>query len=143
MPNPTPAKSIEERLRACERRYTAIVQHTPNVTIQGYSGDGRVLFWNAASEHVFGWLAEEAIGKRLEQLIFTKEEGALFLEMLEKIRRTRKPLGPNEFRFTRRNGEEGWCLSTVFEIPGESNDPCYICMDVDITGRKLAENALR
>ena len=66
MPNPAPAKSIEERLRACERRYTAIVQHTPNVTIQGYSIDGRVLFWNEASEHVFGWLAEEAIGKKLE-----------------------------------------------------------------------------
>jgi PAS domain S-box-containing protein len=143
MPNPAPAKSIEERLRACERRYTAIVQHTPNVTIQGYSGDGRVLFWNEASEHVFGWLAEEAIGKKLDQLIFTKEEGDLFLAVLEKIRQTKKPQGPLEFRFTRRNGEEGWCLSTVFEIPGESNDPCFICMDVDITARKLAENSLR
>jgi PAS domain S-box-containing protein len=143
MPSPAAVKSIEERLRACERRYTAIVQHTPNVTIQGYSGDGRVLFWNEASEHVFGWLAEEAIGKKLEQLIFTKEEGVLFLEMLEKIRQTKKPVGPLEFRFTRRNGEEGWCLSTVFEIPGESNDPCFICMDVDITARKRAENALR
>jgi two-component system sensor histidine kinase UhpB len=143
MPGPTPVKSIEERLRACERRYTAIVQHTPNVTIQGYSGDGRVLFWNEASEHVFGWLAEEAIGKKLQQLIFTKEEGDLFLGMLEKIRQTKKPLGPIEFRFTRRNGEEGWCLSTVFEIPGESNEPCFICMDVDITARKQAENALR
>jgi PAS domain S-box-containing protein len=143
MPSPAPVKSLEERLRACERRYTAIVQHTPNVTIQGYSGDGRILFWNEASEHVFGWLAEEAIGKKLEQLIFTKEEGALFVEMLQKIRRTKKPLGPIEFRFTRRNGEEGWCLSTVFEIPGEANEPCFICMDVDITARKLAENALR
>ena len=32
----TPPKSIEENLRACERRFTAIVQHTPNVCIQGY-----------------------------------------------------------------------------------------------------------
>src|SRR5436190_21570483 len=128
MPSSAPAKSIEERLRACERRYTAIVQHTPNVTIQGYSGDVRVLFWNEASEHVFGWLAEEALGKKLEQLIFNAEEGALFQGMLQKIRQTRKPLGPLEFRFTRRNGEEGWCLSTVFEIPGESDEPCFICM---------------
>jgi PAS domain S-box-containing protein len=143
MPSPASAKSIEERLRACERRYTAIVQHTPKVTIQEYSTDGRILFWNEASEHVFGWRAEEAIGKKLEQLIFTREEGALFVGMLEKIRQTKKPVGPIEFRFSRRNGEEGWCLSTVFEIPGESNEPCFICMDVDITARKLAENALR
>jgi two-component system sensor histidine kinase UhpB len=143
MPDPTPQKSIEERLRACETRFTAIVQHTPNVTIQGYALDGRILFWNEASEHVFGWRAEEALGKRLEQLIFTREEGVEFAAMFNKIRQTKKPVGPIEFRFNRRNGEEGWCLSTIFEIPGESNEPYFICMDVDITERKLAENALR
>jgi PAS domain S-box-containing protein len=143
MPGPTPPKSIEERLRACERRFTAIVQHTPNVTIQGYAIDGRILFWNEASEHIFGWLAEEALGKKLEQLIFTQEEGAQFVALLKKIRQTKKPIGPIEFRFSRRNGEEGWCVSTIFEIPGESNEPCFICMDVDITARKTAEDALR
>jgi PAS domain S-box-containing protein len=105
--------------------------------------DGRILFWNEASEHVFGWLAEEALGKKLEQLIFTQEEGARFVGMLQKIRQTKKPIGPIEFRFSRRNGEEGWCLSTVFEIPGDFGEPSFICMDVDITARKLAENALR
>jgi PAS domain S-box-containing protein len=143
MADPTPQKNVEDRLRACERRFTAIVQHTPNVTIQGYGQDGRILFWNEASEIVFGWRAEEALGKKLEELIFTKEEGAQFAAMLLKIRQSKKPLGPIEFRFSRRNGEEGWCLSTLFEIPGESNEPYFICMDVDITERKLAETALR
>ncbi len=143
MAGPAPQLSIEERLRACERRFTAIVQHTPNVTIQGYDLDGRIFFWNQASEHIFGWRAEEAVGKKLENLIFTKEEGAQFAAMLQKIQQTKKPIGPLEFRFNRRNGEEGWCLSTVFEIPGETNESCFICMDVDITERKLAEKALR
>lgn len=143
MPAGTPQKTVEERLRDCERRFTAIVQHTPNVSIQGYGLDGRVLFWNEASEHTFGWLAEEALGKKLDQLIFTEAEGAQFREMLQKIQKTKKPLGPIEFRFNRRNGEESWCLSTVFEIPGEADEPCFICMDVDITARKLAEKALR
>src|SRR5215468_4252794 len=143
MPGVTPAKSVEERLRACETRLSAIVQHTPNVSIQGYTPDGRIVFWNEASEHVFGWRAEEAIGKKLDQLIFTKAEGEAFLEMLLKIRQTKEPMGPLEFRFDRRNGQEGWCLSTVFEIPSDSNEPHFICMDVDITERKAAENALR
>lgn len=143
MPGRTPPKSIEERLRACERRFTAIVQHTPNVCIQGYDLEGRILFWNEASEHIFGWLAEEALGKKLEQLIFTQPEGEQFTAMLQKIRETKKPLGPIEFRFNRRNGEEAWCLSTIFEIPVESDEPCFICMDVDITARKIAEKGLR
>jgi two-component system sensor histidine kinase UhpB len=143
MPTAAPQLSVEERLRACERRFTAIVQHTPNVTIQGYDLDGRIVFWNEASEHVFGWRAEEAVGKKLENLIFTADEGVQFAGMLQKIQQTKKPIGPLEFRFHRRNGEEGWCLSTLFGIPGESNETCFICMDVDITERKLAEKALR
>jgi two-component system sensor histidine kinase UhpB len=136
---PGQAKSVEERLRACETRLSAIVQHTPHVSIQGFTLDGRVVFWNEASEHVFGWRAEEAIGKKLEQLIFSNAEGAAFVAMLQEIRQTKKPLGPREFRFDHRNGWEGWCLSTVFEIPGESSEPNFICMDVDITERKSAE----
>lgn len=143
MPSPIPQKNIEERLRACERRFAAIVEHTPNVTIQGFDIDGRVLFWNAASEHVFGWLASEALGKKLEQLIFTEEQGVRFGGMLRKIRETKKPLGPIEFRFNRRNGEEGWCLSTIFEVPWDRTEACFICMDVDITARKTAEQSLR
>src|SRR5262245_1672684 len=136
MPSSAPPMSVEERLRACERRFTSIVQHTPNVTIQGYDLEGRIVFWNEASEHVFRWRAEEGIGKEHENLIFTKEEGAQFAAMLLKIQQAKKPMGPLEFRFNRRNGEEGWCLSTIFEIPGEANEPCFICMDVDITERK-------
>lgn len=143
MPGPTAQNSVEERLRACERKFSAIVQHTPNVSIQGYDLEGRILFWNEASEHIFGWLTEEALGKKLEQLIFTPEEGAQFGAMLQRIRETKKPAGPIELRFSRRNGEEGWCLSTIFEIPHESRDPGFICMDVDITARKVAEKALR
>ena len=143
MPGQASQKSLEERLRACEARFSAIVQHTPQVSIQGYTPDGRVVFWNEASESVFGWRAEEAIGKKLEQLIFTKEQGAAFITKLAEIRQNKKPAGPIEFRFERRNGQEGWCLSTIFEIPGEAREPQFICMDVDITERKAAENALR
>ena len=143
MPGQASQKSLEERLRACEARFSAIVQHTPQVSIQGYTPDGRVAFWNEASESVFGWRAEEAIGKKLEQLIFTEEQGAAFSAKLVEIRQTKKPAGPIEFRFDRRNGQEGWCLSTIFEIPGKSDEPQFICMDVDITERKAAENALR
>ncbi len=142
MPPQSFEKSVEERLHACETRFSAIVQHTPNVSIQGYTLDGRVVFWNEASEHVFGWRAEEAIGKKLEQLIFTPAEGAAFAAKLQEIKQTKKPSGPIEFRFDHRTGREGWCLSTIFEIPGESSDANFICMDVDITERKMAEKTV-
>jgi two-component system CheB/CheR fusion protein len=58
------------------------------------------------------------------------------------VHRSGKPTDPGEWPFTARSGRRGWCYSTVFEIPGGSGTPTFICMDVDITQRKEAEQAL-
>lgn len=47
-----------------------------------------------------------------------------------------------EWRFTHRDGTEGYCLSTLFPIPSFNNHPWFACMDVDITGQKQMENRL-
>ena len=57
------------------------------------------------------------------------------------VHRTGKATDPGEWCFTARNGRQGWCYSTIFEIPSGST-PTFICMDVDITHRKEAEQAL-
>ena len=136
-------KRGEEALRASEARLHAIIQNTPNVAVELYDLDGRVRFWNEAATRMFGWEIDEAIGKTLDQLIHTPEEAGTFLQLLRQIAGTGKPLGPLEYHFRRRDGSEGWCLSTTFEIPGFGGVPMFVCMDVDITERKQAETAMR
>jgi PAS domain S-box-containing protein len=136
-------KRSEEALQASEARLHAIIQNTPNVAVELYDLDGRVRFWNEAATRMFGWDIDEAIGKTLDQLIHTPEEAQSFLQLLRQIAGTGKPLGPLEYHFCRRDGTEGWCLSTTFEIPGFGGVPMFVCMDVDITERKLAETAMR
>ena len=135
-------RGAEEALRRSEARLAACVQNTPGVAIQWYSPDGRVLFWNRASEVVFGFSAEEALGRSLAELIHTPEEAAEFRQLLARVREG-GPFGPAEFPFRRRDGTRGSCISTVFEIATEAGDPCFVCMDVDITERLRAEDALR
>ena len=136
-------KRSEEALRASEARLHAIVHNTPNVAVALYDIDGRVRFWNEAATRLFGWEMDEAVGKTLDQLIHTPEEAEAFLQLLRQIAGTGKPLGPLEYHFRRRDGTEGWCLSTTFEIPGFGGVPMFVCMDVDITERKQAETAMR
>jgi PAS domain S-box-containing protein len=135
----TERKRAEQALRASEARLHAIVHHTPNVAVQGFDLQGRVRLWNDASTSMFGFDADTAMGKTLDQLIHTKEETDKFVELLRGLAGTGKSVGPSEYRFRRRNGEEGWCLSTIFEIPGPGSEPLFVCMDVDITGRKHDE----
>lgn len=133
----------EEALRASEESLRATIESTPNVAVQWYDVEGRILFWNQASEVMFGWKAEEAVGKQLDQLIHTPEEFGEFVQVLQSIEQTAKPVGPVEYPFRRRDGTKGTCLSTTFRIPHAGGRPCFVCMDVDVSERKLAEQGLR
>ncbi len=133
----------EEILQASEARLHAIVHRTPNVAVQGYDSQGRVQLWNEASERMFGWRAEEATGRTLDELIYTAEQAAEFTRSLRELAGTGRALGPVENAFRRRNGEAAQCLSTIFEVAGPGGEPLFVCMDVDITERKRTEARLR
>ncbi len=136
-------RAAEESFRASEERLRATIENTPHVAVQWYDAPGRVLFWNQASETIFGWKTAEAVGRTLDQLIHTPEEAAAFQQVLAEIGRTGKSVGPAEYHFRRRDGTEGVCLSTTFRIPTGTGQFCFVCMDVDITGQKRAVEALR
>ena len=62
-------KLAEQALRESERRFRSLFENVPNVAVQGYDHQRRVIFWNEASEGLYGYLRDEALGRRLEDLI--------------------------------------------------------------------------
>lgn len=139
----TERERAERALRLSEDRLRASINNTPNVAVQWFDEAGHILFWNKASEAVFGWAAEQALGKTVDQLMHTAEEAAGFVKLLQTIRVDGRPFGPAEIKFRRANGEMGVCVSTIFAIPALEGRPCFVCMDVDVTESKRAEKALR
>jgi diguanylate cyclase (GGDEF)-like protein/PAS domain S-box-containing protein len=129
----------EQALRATTEQLRATIEFTPNVAVQWYDQSGRILFWNSASETMFGWRKDEAIGKTPDQLIHTPEEMAIFLDICSKVQRTGKPNPPAEYTFRHRDGSRRTCISTVFGLPNVKGKPRFVCMDVDITEHKRAE----
>jgi len=139
----THRRRAEEALRRSEARLLATLENTPNVAIQWYDEAGQVQYWNKASEILYGWTADEAVGKTLDALILTPEGAAEFLRILNSIKETGKPFGPYEASVHRRDGSPGWVLSTTFGIPTDQGRTTFVCMDVDVTERRRGEAALR
>jgi PAS domain S-box-containing protein len=137
-------RQSEARYRHSEQRMRAVIENTPNVCVQWYDRRGRVLFANRISRELFGWSELDAIGKTLDQLNFTAPETDRFMEALNDVANTGRVRGPMEFGFVRPDGSPGTLLSTVFRIssPEADHDYCYVCMDVDLTDYKRAQEKL-
>jgi PAS domain S-box-containing protein len=132
-----------QRADAAGRQLSATLENTPDVAVQWFNAEGRVIYWNHASERLFGWSAAEAAGLPLDSLMFSREQAAGFLEDTALITASGKPVGPVEFQVRARNEEMRWIEVSVFSIPGDNpGDLIFVCMDIDITGRKLAQKGL-
>lgn len=132
-------ETMAKALRESESRLLASLEHTPTVAVQWYDREARVIYWNHASEIIYGWKAEEVMGKSLDQSILSAEAAAEFRQVLEEIIRSGKAYGPYEVRTQRRDSSEAWMLATIYAIPLQEGQTGFACMDVDITERKRNE----
>ena len=142
----TSQRAAESALRRSEERLRTILDGTPTLAVQWFDAQGRVLEWNAASTALFGWSKAEALGRRLDELIYTPEQQRDFMQILAEVGRTGQPYGPYEGEARDRAGKTGWLLSTTVGVPGDvaRGEPAmiFVCLDVDISDRKRAEAAL-
>lgn len=137
------AAQAGERVESSRRQLSATLENTPNVAVQWYDNLGKVIYWNTASEQLYGWSADEAMGKTLDRLIFTRDDAARCSSVFDEVLATGKPDGPTEYATRTRSDELRWVESTAFLIPGtDSAQKILVCMDVDVTERKLAEQKL-
>jgi PAS domain S-box-containing protein len=142
----TARKRAEAELRESEERFRTLLEHIPGVSIQGYSTDGTVRYWNKASEKVYGYTAEEAIGKNLADLIIPPELRPHFEQALERGAQATASgefMPPGELKLLHKNGSlvPVYSIHTVVRL--ENSPPLLFCIDMDLSERKRIEEKLR
>jgi len=139
----TERKRAEERARSAFARFEAIFQHTPSVAIQGFTEDGTIVHWNQASADLYGIAAGEAIGRRIPELLLADDDAAGFYDTLREICAKRRATEPGEWPIRLRDGRRLWVYSSLFPVVENGAVVEIFCMDVDVTARRRAEEALR
>jgi PAS domain S-box-containing protein len=135
----TERKKAEETLRESEERFRTLLAHVDSVAVQGYGPDGVIHYWNRASERLYGYTAEEALGRTILDLIVPGEARGSIASAIAHMATTGSPLPSSEASLLRKDGFRVTVYASyaVVNIPGRA--PELYCIDIDITDHKRAE----
>ena len=138
----TKRKQTQEALRASEERFRDLLQNVSAVAVQGYLLDGTVTYWNRASELLYGYTAQEAIGGSLLDLIIPAEMQTGVRQAMQQMAKTRVPIPASELSLRRKDGSRVAVYSShsIVQPPGHAAE--MFCIDIDLTENKRAEEAL-
>ena len=137
----TDRRAAEIKLRESEERFRFLLQDVDGVAVQGYAPDGRVFYWNRASEQLYGYRAEEALQGNLLELIIPPEMREGVRHNLSGVLEGRT-IENGELELMRKDGSRVPVYSshTVLRRPDE--EPELFCIDIDLSERKAHEQAL-
>lgn len=136
-------KQIEEQLQASEARFRNLLQNVEMISVQGYGPDGTTQYWNKASEKIYGFSSQEAIGQKLTDLIIPDEMRSDVEQAIQYMATTGQPVPASELSLVRKDGSRVSVYSThtIIQVPGKDQE--LFCIDFDLTEREHAAQKLQ
>ncbi len=115
----TKSKQYEQVLLDSENRFQQLLETIPNIAVQGYRADGRVRYWNSASETLYGYSSTEAIDRTLFELIIPDHLSDSFRQSFKQALENETEIPPSEIELRHKNGTSVWVYSssTVINFP--------------------------
>lgn len=135
----TEKKQVERAFKESEERFRKVFQASPVAICITTLAEGRLLDANQAYWRLSGYDPETSIGKAAEELDFwdSMDDRRVFVE---KLKTHQSVFNPNyEFFDTTQNLHHVNAFYEQIEINGEA---CILSMFYDITGQKMAQDAL-
>jgi len=133
------SKRSSDAMRDSEERFRQLLEFVPNVSVQGYGLDLTTRYWNQASERLYGYTAEEAIGSSLLDLIIPPEMRAGVVGAVTEMIESGLPIPAADLTLRRKDGTpvEVYSSHVYLNIPGR--EPEFYCIDFDLTERRESE----
>jgi PAS domain S-box-containing protein len=103
----------KEHAEESEARFRNLMESIDTVAVQGYGPDGITQFWNKASEKLYGYTQQEAIGKNLLDLIIPSEMKDGVTNAMHEMAQSGVPIPTEELLLKHKDGSPVPTLATV------------------------------
>ncbi len=132
-------RKVQATLRNSENRFRTLLHSIPSVAFQKYGPNGTIQDWSLASEQLYGYTVQEAIGRQLKDLIIPTELHAAFDAAIQQMIATRHPIASREWSLVRKDGSRVpvFISHTVFQVPGYP--PELYSVDIDLSQHQRLE----
>jgi PAS domain S-box-containing protein len=132
-------KAAEEALRAAKQRLESLLENSPLAVIEWSSTDFRIVRWSDEASRLFGWTAEETIGKRIDGLPWIyPDDQALVEQTMAGMLDGSRPRSVSRNRNVRKDGTIvhcEWYNSTLRDVPDQLS---VLSLVLDVTERERA-----
>lgn len=138
----TARRHAEESLRLSEERFRSLFEDVDNIAVQGYDQDRRVIFWNHASEALYGFTSEEAMGRQVEDLILPEGMREAVASLTREKIEAGPPIPQGELQLRRKDGSQVTVYSNTVSRTTSAGKLETFSLDVDLTRLREAEDQL-
>jgi PAS domain S-box-containing protein len=135
----------DDRLRAAMQRLESLLENSPLAVIEWSSDDFRIARWSDEAARMFGFSAEETVGKPIHELpLVYPEDWPLVEQAMTLMLSGTGPRNVSRNRNVRKDGQIihcEWYNSTVTDASGKLGS--VLSLVLDVTDRKRVEHELR
>lgn len=127
---------------AAELRFLDLICSLAKVSIQGYDKHRNVIYWNDSSEEIYGFPRDEAIGKKLEDLIIPPPMRDEVLMLHQQWLDKGVPIPSAQLPLRRKDGSIVHVFSSHVMLKANTNSPEMFCIDIDLSEQHVAREKL-
>ncbi|GBO55235.1 diguanylate cyclase/phosphodiesterase with PAS/PAC sensor [Pseudanabaena sp. lw0831] len=138
----TDRKQAEAALQKSEQRFRSLFESTPKISVQGYNKQRQVIYWNDASEDLYGYTKTEAIGQQLEDLVIPPEMREGVIGAIQNWLTEGQIIPADELSLMRKDGSRVTVFSSHIMLTNSEGEQEMYCVDIDLSDRKKVEEEL-